>query len=84
MLRTYVYIPDELEERINLAVKARRVSKARVIRDALEKGIGGVKASTSMAVLGKIRVIAMGNGDRGPKDGSTRMNDYLWGKARNG
>ena len=83
MLRTYVYIPDRLEEKINRAVKTRRVSKAKVIRDALETGLvdedDQIKRKASTDVMFKIAELAKRNKVKGPKDGSVRMDYYLWG-----
>ena len=38
MLKTYLYIPDELDKQIIKAAKSQKKSKAEVIRKALEKG----------------------------------------------
>jgi len=39
MLKTYLYIPDELNERIEEVARERKTSKAAVIRTTLEKNL---------------------------------------------
>lgn len=40
MLKTYLYIPDELNKRISQAAKDQKKSKAEVIREALSESLG--------------------------------------------
>lgn len=82
MLKTYLYVPDDLEEKINKTAKAQNKSKAEVIRLALEKGIVAVQnhGTASAQVLLKIAQIGKQYNLRGPKDGSEKLDDYLWGK----
>jgi hypothetical protein len=83
MLRTYVYIPDELENQILMMAKLHKKSKAEVIRQALETGMtavkqksnGGVQTLFDLAELGKKYNI------KGPKDLSKNMDHYLWGMS---
>ena len=80
MLKTYLYIPDELNEKINRAANAQKKSKAEVIRKAIEKGIGeeepgknaGVELLFQLEQLGKKLKL------KGPKDLSKNMDKYLW------
>lgn len=80
MLKTYLYIPDDLNERISRAANAQKKSKAEVIRKALEKGIGkdepgknaGVELLFQLEQLGKKLKL------KGPKDLSKNMDKYLW------
>ena len=82
MLKTYLYVPDALEEKINLTAKMQNKSKAEVIRQALEKGITAVQkqGTASAEILLKIAELGRKNKVKGPRDSSTRMDEYLWGK----
>ncbi len=75
-------MPDELEEKINLTAKMQNKSKAEVMRQALEKGISHVaqQGTASAEVLLKIAELGKKNKVKGPKDSSTRMDEYLWDK----
>lgn len=80
MLKTYLYIPDQLNEKIKSAAKRRGKSKAEVIRETLEEGLtkekekdGGVKALLKLAELGKKY------NAKGPRDASVNHDYYLWG-----
>jgi len=82
MLKTYLYIPEQLNQLIITAVKVQKKSKAEVIRQALEKGLkedireghAGVDALFKIAEIGKKYKL------KGPKDSSARMDEYLWDK----
>lgn len=82
MLKTYLYIPDYLEDRINRTAQLQKKSKAEVMRQALEKGISAVlqQGTASAQVLLKIAELGKKNNVKGPKDSSTRMDEYLWDK----
>ena len=81
MLKTYLYIPEQLEKRIKLTAQSQKKSKAEVIRQAIEKGLkeeekresAGVEALFKMAELGKKYKL------KGPKDSSERIDELLWG-----
>lgn len=80
MLKTYLYIPDDLNEKINRAAKAQNQSKAEIIRKALENGIkapkepkaGGAQTLLKLAEIGKKYKL------KGPRDLSKNMDKYLW------
>lgn len=82
MLKTYLYIPEHLNQKIDYTAKSQNKSKAEVIRQALENGIGTVQqqGTASAAVLLKIAELGKKNNVKGPKDSSTRMDEYLWDK----
>ena len=82
MLKTYLYIPEYLEEKINLTAKTQNKSKAEIMRQALEKGIVTVQqeGTASAQALLKIAEIGRKYNLKGPIDGSERMDEYLWGK----
>lgn len=85
MLKTYLYVPEELERKINLTAKAQNKSKAEVIRQAIEKGITAVaqQGAASAEALLKIAEIGKKHNLQGPKDGSEKMDEYLWSKDWN-
>lgn len=82
MLKTYLYIPSHLEERINRTAKLQKKSKAEVMRQALEKGIGAVQnqGNASVEVLFKLAELGKRNKVKGPKDAVERFDEYLYGK----
>lgn len=85
MLKTYLYIPEHLNKKIDYTAKAQNRSKAEVIRQALEIGIGTVhqQSTASAEVLLRIAELGRKNNVKGPKDSSTRMDEYLWDKDWN-
>ncbi|GEM_PF-1752450 len=82
MLKTYLYIPELLERKINMTAKMQQKSKAEIIRLALEKGIGAVtqQGTASAEVLLKLAELGKKFHVKGPKDSSSRMDEYLWDK----
>lgn len=82
MLKTYLYIPDELEEKLNLAVKTQNKSKAEVIRQALEKGITAIQnqGTASAQILLKLAKMGESANLKGPKNSSEKIDELLWGK----
>ncbi|MBI2196097.1 hypothetical protein HYU45_00610 [Candidatus Daviesbacteria bacterium] len=82
MLKTYLYIPEHLNKKIDYTAKTQNRSKAEVIRQALETGIGTVQqqGTASAEVLLKIAELGKKFGVKGPRDSSTRMDEYLWDK----
>lgn len=82
MLKTYLYVPDQIAAQINLAVKTQKRSKAAIIREALERGIKSVQqqSTASAQILLKIAALGKRNKVKGPKDSSTRFDEYLWDK----
>ena len=82
MLKTYLYLPEELNSQIILLASTHQKSKAEMIRRALEIGVTAVarqKHSSANAML-KIAEIGKGYKFDGPKDGSERIDELLWGK----
>lgn len=82
MLKTYLYVPEKLEEKINLTAKTQNMSKAEVMRQALEKGITVIQhqGTASVQALLKIAEIGRKYNLKGPRDGSEKMDEYLWSK----
>lgn len=82
MLKTYLYIPEQLDQRIYLTAKTQNKSKAEVIRLALEKGINAISQQGIASALILLKLAGLGKqyNLRGPKDSSMRMDELLWGK----
>ena len=82
MLKTYLYIPEQLEQKINLTAKTQNKSKAEIIRQALEKGITSVaqQGTASAQVLFKLAELGRRYKLQGPKDSSVKIDDLLWSK----
>lgn len=80
MLKTYLYVPQPLNEEINALAEIQKISKAEVIRTALREGLSVIKRKkgSSARVLLKIAEIGRKYKAKGPKDLSTNMDKYLW------
>ena len=80
MLKTYLYIPDDLNKEVGALALEKKSSKAGILRDALVRGIEQLKKQRggSAEILLKIGKIAEASGVRGPKDLSEKMDEYLW------
>lgn len=81
MLKSYVYIPDELNRKIELVVKAQKKSKAAIIREALMKGIAPMQREKGASAEALLRLAKLGEKYtvKGPKDLSSNLNKYAWG-----
>lgn len=81
MLKTYLYIPDNLNDKINHTAKVQKKAKAEVIRQALQDGLdlaqkqekGGAEVLLELAKFAKKHKV------RGPRDASVNHDYYLWG-----
>lgn len=84
MVKTYLYIPEELNDKITYAAKIAKKSKAALIREVLEKGIRvvGNDGSASANVLLELAKIGEKCTFHGPKDSSQRIDELLWGIKR--
>jgi len=82
MLKTYIYVPDNLNEKITRMAELRKESKAEVIRNALEKGLALAQqqGTASARVLLKIAELGEKYKVKGPKDAVEHFDDYLYGK----
>lgn len=87
MLRTNVYIPDELNTQINNKAKVYGKSKSEVIREALVKGLNadnGQKSKSAQTLLDLVHMAKSFPGT-GPSDLSINHDYYTWGgKKRSG
>jgi len=82
MLRSYIYLPDELGRKIKRTAKLQKKSRAQVVREALEKGITSMQREqgASAEVLLKLAKLAEKYTIRGPKDLSANLDKYTWGE----
>ncbi len=82
MFKTYLYIPEQLEEKIKYTAKTQNKSKAEVMRQAMEKGISTLQqqGTASAQVLLKIAELGKKYKVKGPKDAVERFDEYLYGK----
>ena len=71
MIRTQVYIPDDLYSQAQLAAQVRGVNFSTILRRGLEKEVGKVKKTKKGRLFGNLA----GALKYGPKDLSTRVND---------
>jgi predicted DNA-binding protein len=81
MLKTYLYIPDNLRDKITQTAQNQNKSKAEVIRQALEKGITAVSQQGTASAQALLRIKEVGKKfhPKGPKDLSAKLDQYLWG-----
>ena len=81
MLKTYLYIPDHINEKIDHTAKAQKKAKAEVIRQALEEGLNALEKRKSGGAESLLKLAEIGRKFRlrGVHD-SSRMDELLWGK----
>lgn len=81
MLKTYLYIPEQLEEKIKLFARTQRKSKAEIIRQTLEAGFNSLEKQKQggAEVLLRLAELAQKYKVKGPKDASINHDYYLWG-----
>lgn len=81
MLKTYLYIPDYINEKIDRTAKAQKKAKAEVIRQALEEGLMALEKQKSGGAESLLKLAEIGREARlrGVHD-SSRMDELLWGK----
>jgi metal-responsive CopG/Arc/MetJ family transcriptional regulator len=82
MLKTYLYIPQHLNEKINVIAKAQKKSKAEVIRQALERGLKEERGRSGAEALLDLVKFAKEQKIKGPRDLSTNHDYYLWGMPK--
>ena len=80
MLKTFVYIPDHINEQLIAFAKHKKTSKADIIRTALDLGMKKMKKdmNTNDYAFPKLWEIAKKYRLKGPTDLSTNHDDYLW------
>lgn len=81
MLKTYLYIPEELNREIGYLVKMQNTSKAEVMRLVIKAGVAQIKNQKIGGAEVLLRLAEMGKKihAKGPKDLSANLDKYLWG-----
>lgn len=82
MLKTYLYIPDDLNRQIEFLAKTQKKSKAAVIRQAISDGVKKQKQKYNPGIETFLKLAELGKKypSHGPRDSSTRIDELLWGK----
>lgn len=85
MLRINIYVPEELNKKLNFTARSERKVKAQLIREALEEGLNriGSKSSPNKALFKFIKLaesIPSGRGE--PTDVSVNHDYYAWGAKK--
>lgn len=80
MLKTYLYLPEELKIKVMKLADAQNKSKASIMRTALQEGLYIIQkqksgSAQSLLELGKI---GERHGLKGPKDLSKNLDKYVW------
>ena len=85
MLKTYLYLPEELDRQIKNVAKNQKKSKAEVIRSAVENGLKSINQDNSagLKAFAKLAEIGIKHNVKGPKDSAKRHDYYLWAKDWN-
>lgn len=73
MIRTQVYLTEDLYYRIQLEAKRVQKKAAEVVRELLHSGLQKRQANAGKALLDIAKI-----GVKGPKDFSSRIDDYLY------
>lgn len=76
MIRTQLYLPEELTLELKLLAQQLDVPIAEVIRKALTKGIHEVKKKKTKGLEG---IVGMIKSDKAPRDLSEKLDKYLYG-----
>lgn len=80
MLKTYLYIPDDLKEDWVEAVELANLSKAESVRLAIRDWTNKIKKQYTGSAESLLKLAEIGKKHRfkGPRDSSTRMDELLW------
>lgn len=87
MLRINIYIPEELNQRLDFAAQAKKKVKAEIIRQAINKGLNEIypKSSSAQALVDLAKMAKkFPSHPNDPKDISTNHNYYAWGGEKDG
>ena len=81
MLKSYLYIPEHLQDKIVFTAKTQNKSKAEILREALEEGLNAIakKQNGGTEILIKLTEIGKKYGVKSPVDASVNHDYYLWG-----
>ena len=75
MIRTQVYLPEQLYQEITIVSKKEKKAAAQVVRELLEEGLLIKRKNTS---IGKALLLLSKINAQGPKDLSTNIDNYLY------
>lgn len=80
MLKTYLYLPETTYKEIRTLAKTEKTSRAQITRQAIEKGLEALrrKKEGSVEVLFRLAELGKKYKIHGPRDASTKMDEYLW------
>ena len=82
MLRINVYVPEDLNKKLDFTAKSRRKAKAEIIREALEHGLQVMqpKSGNAQALLDLAKMAEkIPTKGEVPKDFSKNLDYYTWG-----
>lgn len=75
MIRTQIYLPEDLYREIDIVATKEKKPKAHIIRDALKKGLAKKKQETIGEAFRRLTAIAVKGG---PSDLSVNHDKYLY------
>ncbi len=80
MLKTYLYVPEELNQEIQQLAASQNLSKAEIIRKAIKEGLNFIKGKKTGGADALLRLadLAQKFNVKGPKDLSTNLDKYAW------
>ena len=80
MLKTYLYLPEKLNKKVEAVAEAENKSKAEVLRNSIESGLDNVyhQKKDSTRSLFMLADLAKRYKASGPKDLSSNLDKYLW------
>ncbi len=81
MLKTYLYLPEELNNNLTKLALAQNKSKAQALREAIKEGLSVLekKQHKGAEVLLGLAKMAKKYNVKGPRDASINLDYYLWG-----
>ena len=87
MLRINIYVPEDLNRKLDFTARSKHRSKAAIIREAIEKGLKTIQPkSTNAQALLDLAKKAEQIPTRGkvPNDFSKNLDYYTWGGKKRG
>lgn len=82
MIRTQIYLPDEMASELKLLAQQLNTSMSETIRMALTKAIPQIKKKKIKNIGALDAIIDLAKTDYAPKDLSENIDEYLYGKYR--
>jgi hypothetical protein len=78
MIRTQLYLPKSLMQRIALEALKAQKPKAEIVRELLQESLERRKADDAPSALQSLATLGKQLKARGPADLSERLDDYLY------